>query len=95
MPRPRWAGFNATATLRTGLEIVFESAVLGVNGMFRAGSQALPAQPAASLDNDDFRLGRKAFRIVTPPAAQRAPFEEYCGADPRPVLNGIFLYVEY
>jgi len=36
-----------------------------------------------------------AFRVVAPPAGQRAPFHENRGTDARPVMYGIPFDIEY
>jgi len=94
LPRSRRAGFDAGAAKSTGFDVISESAVLGENGVIRTNLQTLTAKPTAGLQDDDLGFRRQTFRVMTPPAAQWASLKEYRGADPRPVLDGIFLYVE-
>ena len=53
----------------------------------RAGGGTLAAAQAAGLVFDQFGVGGLAFRVVAPPAAQRAAFEEHGGADAGTVVD--------
>lgn len=64
------------------------------DGVVRARVETRPAADAAILAQDDFALRCLAFRVVAPPAAERAAFEEDGSADAGAVVNGIFLDVE-
>jgi hypothetical protein len=59
----------------------------------RANTAATAATHTAILENYDFWLDRQALRIMAPPAAQRAAFQEYGGTYSRTILDRILLDV--
>lgn len=60
-----------------------------------AGLQAGCAQVTAVGTENHLGLGGLAFGVVTPPAAQRAAFQEDGGAYTGAIVDGIFFYVKY
>jgi hypothetical protein len=60
----------------------------------RTGGHAGATAQAARERKLDFLFGVQTFGVVTPEAAQRAAFEEYRGADARPIVDGETLDIE-
>jgi len=54
-----------------------------------------PTRNTPALNDDDLAPRRNAFRIMTPLTTQRTAFQENSRANPRSVVEGILLNVEY
>ena len=63
--------------------------------LFRAACDALPAADASFFFVSHKGLRFNAFRVVAPPAGQRASFHKDRGADARAVMDRISFNVEY
>jgi len=66
-----------------------------ISELVGAGLFALATGQTAVLEDNDFRLRGQPFRIMAPPAAERASLEEHGSAYPRSILNRVLLDVEY
>ena len=60
----------------------------------RAAFDALPAADASFFFVSHKGLRFNAFRVVAPPAGQRASFHKNRTADPRAVMDGVFLDIK-
>ena len=63
-------------------------------GAARTGSYALTAANAAIWEEMQLGLQSQPFRVVTPEATERAPFEEDSGSNPGSIVDGETLDVE-
>ena len=69
--------------------------VIATDRFLRAGLQAVLAQCAAVISEDELRLEGTPLWIVAPLAGERAAFQEYRGSDSRAIMDGVTSDVEY
>jgi hypothetical protein len=68
---------------------------LGIDRMISplADAQAFSAADASRRVEQDFRVARDRFGIVTPEAMQITSFKEHCRTDPRTIVQRHALYI--